>query len=101
MSPYSSTLVAELGHDLVALKAKLPNIPRNLLVEYLIIVIDHVKDPPPGVEAMKHDSFSPQPVKYAKAYYPRTGPSRLARQTKFVRILEKHQDGYGHGLESY
>ena len=58
-----------LGHDLIALKAKFSNIPGKLIVQDLPIVIDHVKDLPPGIEAMKHDFFSPQPVKNAKAYY--------------------------------
>ena len=61
-----------LGHDLIALKAKFPNVPGKLVVQDLPIVIDHVKDLPPGIEAMKHDFFSPQPVKDAKAYYLRT-----------------------------
>ena len=58
-----------LGHDLIALKAKFPNIPGKLVVQDLPTVIDHVKDLPPGIEAMKHDFFSPQPLKDAKAYY--------------------------------
>lgn len=57
------------GHDLIALKAKFPNIAGKLVVQDLPIVIDHVKDLPLGIEAMKHDFFSPQPVKDAKAYY--------------------------------
>ena len=61
-----------LGHDLIALKAKFPNIPGKLVVQDLPIVIDNVKDLPPGIEAMKHDFFSAQPVKNAKAYYLRT-----------------------------
>ena len=47
-------------------------------------MIDHVKDLPPGIEAMKHDLFSPQPVKDAKAHYFRTvlhdWPDKQVRQ---------------------
>ena len=73
-----------LGHDLIALKAKFPNIPGKLVVQDLPVVIDHVKDLPPGIEAMKHDFFSPQPVKGAKAYYCRNvlhdWPDKQARE---------------------
>ena len=61
-----------LGHDLIALKSKFPNLPGRSIVQDLPVVIDHVKDLPSGIEAMKHDFFTPQPVKDAKAYYLRT-----------------------------
>ena len=74
----------ELGHDLTALKAKFPNIFEKLVVQDLPIIIDHVKDLPPGIEAMKHDFFSPQPVKDVKAYYCRNflhdWPDKQARE---------------------
>ena len=73
-----------LGNDLIALKAKITYIPGKLVVQDLPIVIDHVKDLPPGIEAMKHDLFSPQPFKDAKAHYFRTvlhdWPDKQGRQ---------------------
>ena len=61
-----------LGHDLIALKSKFPNLSGRLIVQDLPIVIENVKDLPSGIEAMQHDFFTPQPVKGAKAYYLRT-----------------------------
>lgn len=61
-----------LGHDLIAFKQKFPHLRGKLIVQDLPVVIDDVKDLSPGIEAMKHDFFKPQPVKNAKAYYLRT-----------------------------
>ena len=58
-----------LGHELRTLKSRFPNLHGRLLVQDLPVVIDNVKDLPSGIEAMKHDFFTPQPVKDAKAYY--------------------------------
>ena len=73
-----------LGHDLVAFKQKLPHLPGKLIVQDLPVVIDDVKELSPGIEAMKHDSFKPQPVKDAKAYYLRgvlhDWPDKQARE---------------------
>ena len=73
-----------LGHDLIALKSKFPNLQGQLVVQDLPIVIENVKDLPSGIEAMKHDFFAPQPVKDAKAYYLRTvlhdWPDKQARE---------------------
>lgn len=57
------------GHDLIAFKQRYPKLPGKLMVQDLPIVIDDVKNLPPGVEAMKHDFFDPEPIKNAKAYY--------------------------------
>lgn len=73
-----------LGHDLIALKKKFPNLPGKLIVQDLPVVIDNVKDLPSGIEAMQHDFFMPQPVKDAKAYYLRAvlhdWPEKQARE---------------------
>ena len=61
-----------LGHDVTALKAKFPNIPGKLIVQDLPHVINQVKNLTLGIKVMKHDFFSPQPVKGAKAYYLRS-----------------------------
>jgi hypothetical protein len=60
------------GHELAAFKAKFPDLPGRLILEDLPTVIDGVKDMPRGIELLKHDFFTPQPVKGAKAYYMRT-----------------------------
>ena len=58
-----------LGHGLVALKEKLPNLRGKLILQDLPIVIDDVKSLPTGCEVMAYDFFRPQPVKGAKAYF--------------------------------
>ena len=60
------------GHDLMAFKAKYPNLPGRFILQELPEVIDYIKDPAPGIEAMKYDFFMPQPVHGARAYYMRT-----------------------------
>ena len=73
-----------LGHDLVAFKQKFPHLPGKLIVQDLPVVIDDVKELSPGIEAMKHDFFKPQPVENAKAYYLRgvlhDWPDKQARE---------------------
>jgi hypothetical protein len=73
-----------LGHDLIAFKQRYPQLPGKLMVQDLPIVIDDVKDLPPGIEAMKHDFFAPEPIKNAKAYYFRNvfcdWPDKQARE---------------------
>lgn len=58
-----------LGHDLVALKKKFPNVSGKLIVQDLPVVVDAIEDFPNGIEAMKHNFFDLQPVREAKAYY--------------------------------
>ena len=58
-----------LGHDLIALKSKFPELGGKLIVQDLPTVIENVKDLPAGIEAMKSDFFTSQPVKGAKGYY--------------------------------
>jgi hypothetical protein len=71
-SPLDTLLVdigGGLGHDLIALKNRYPELPGKLIVQDLPVVINDIKDLPAGIEAMGHDFFQPQPVKNAKAYY--------------------------------
>ena len=63
-----------LRHDLLVFKKAFPELPGRLIIQDLPVVIDDIKDPPYGIEAMKHDFFTPQPIKDAKAYYLRTVP---------------------------
>ena len=84
----SETLLVDvgggLGHDLPAFKKPFPELPGKLIVQDLPVFIDDVKGLPFGIEAMKHDFFTPQPVRYAKAYYLRTvlhdWPDKQARE---------------------
>jgi len=63
-----------IGHDLIALKEHFPGLQGRLIVEDLPAVAAAAKDLPPGIEAIGHDFFEPQPlsIKNAKAYYLRT-----------------------------
>ena len=57
-----------LGHNLLALKEKIPSLRGMLMLQDLPIVIENVKTLPQGCEALAYDFFQPQPVKGAKAY---------------------------------
>lgn len=59
-----------LGHVLVALKTKFPNLAGRLIVQDLPVVIESLKkgDLPEGIEAQGHNFFDLQPVKGAKLY---------------------------------
>lgn len=60
-----------LGHVLVSLKTKFPELKGKMIVQDLQVVVDSIKpgDLPAGIEAQGHDFFTEQPVKRAKAYY--------------------------------
>lgn len=72
LSPYSSMSVVDWGMIFSHSKRAFPNYLENLIVQDLPVVIDDVKDLPVGIEVMKHDLFTPQPVRNARAYYLRT-----------------------------
>ena len=62
-----------IGHDLIAFRKVHPSssLPGKLVVQDIPAVIDTI-DPstlPSDIQAMKHDFFSPQPIRGAKAYY--------------------------------
>ena len=61
-----------LGHDLTTFQVKFPDLPGRLILQDLPAAIDDVKEIGPGIEKMKYDFFTPQPVKGARAYYLRT-----------------------------
>ncbi|OAX79773.1 hypothetical protein ACJ72_05905 [Emergomyces africanus] len=58
-----------VGHHLIALKKHCPSLTGKLIVQDIPAVVDNAKDLPAGIEVMKHDFFTPQPVKHAKAYF--------------------------------
>ncbi|KAL8840336.1 MAG: hypothetical protein Q9170_001351 [Blastenia crenularia] len=57
------------GHDMEAFKSAFPQQGGKSIVQDLPSTIEDIRHLAPGVEAMKHDFFTPQPVKAAKAYY--------------------------------
>jgi O-methyltransferase domain len=62
-----------IGHDISQFKKYFPNLPGKLVVQDLPDVIDDISVPlPDGVEAVKYDMFTPQPIVGAKAYSLRT-----------------------------
>ena len=58
-----------VGHDLIALKNANPDLQGKMIVQDIPVVIDSINNLPSGIQAMKHNFFSEQPVKGAKAYY--------------------------------
>ena len=52
-----------LGHEMLSLKKKFPNLPGKLIVQDLPRVIASIQDPNSAFEPMTHDFFTPQPVK--------------------------------------
>jgi len=63
-----------VGHDLTALRAKMPNLTGRLVFEDLPIIVDAAQITLEGIVGIGHDFFNPQPesVRGAKAYYLRT-----------------------------
>lgn len=59
------------GHDVAAFRAAYPDAPGKLILQDLPPVIDNIKSLDAGIERQKHDFFTPQPVKGARAYYMR------------------------------
>ena len=53
-----------LGHDVGSFRTHFPHVPGRCILQDLPETIAQVrKTPPPGVELMKYDFFTPQPVK--------------------------------------
>lgn len=73
-----------LGHDLTAFQAKYPNLAGRLILQDLPVAIDNIKELGSGIEKMKYDFFTTQPIIGARAYYMRTvlhdWPDKQARQ---------------------
>ncbi|KAH6683931.1 S-adenosyl-L-methionine-dependent methyltransferase [Halenospora varia] len=67
------TLIVDIGggvgHDLVALKEKFPEVKGKLIVQEIPVVVQSITSLPSGITAQEHDMFTPQPIKGAKAYY--------------------------------
>ncbi|PQE19433.1 quercetin 3-O-methyltransferase 1 protein [Rutstroemia sp. NJR-2017a BBW] len=58
-----------VGHDVIALQKRFPDLRGQYIVQDIPVVVDSITSLPTGISAQKHDFFSPQPVKNAKAYY--------------------------------
>ena len=62
-----------VGHDIREFRARFPDLVGKIILQDLPQVIDEISDPlPKGIDAMKYDMFTEQPIKGAKAYYMRT-----------------------------
>ncbi|KAI9738293.1 MAG: hypothetical protein M1834_008791 [Cirrosporium novae-zelandiae] len=57
------------GHDLEVFRSKFPQAPGRLVLEDLPSVIDDSKGLNERIEKVKHDFFTPQPIKGARVYY--------------------------------
>lgn len=51
------------GHDLERFLARFPQAKGRLVLQDLQSTIDNIQDLSPGIQAMPHDFFDPQPVK--------------------------------------
>ncbi|KAM0801004.1 S-adenosyl-L-methionine-dependent methyltransferase [Usnea florida] len=58
-----------IGHDLLELRTKHPELTGRLVLQDQADVIKQTEDSKKGIEVAVHDFFTPQPIKGAKAYY--------------------------------
>ncbi|PQE30204.1 O-methyltransferase protein [Rutstroemia sp. NJR-2017a WRK4] len=68
------------GHTMAELRQRYPEVKGRLIVQDLLSTFQAVSGPPPGVEFMPHDMFTPQPVKKAHVYLFPSHLPRLERQ---------------------
>ncbi len=59
-----------MGHDLVELRKKQPDIPGRFILQDLPQVIEQIPQPIQGIEATAHDFYTEQPVKGATIIEP-------------------------------
>ncbi|KAF8848056.1 sterigmatocystin 8-O-methyltransferase [Acephala macrosclerotiorum] len=71
-----STLLIDIGggrgHDLEAFRKKFPDVKQRLVLQDLPPVINDIKELDSSIVRMKHDFFTEQPIKGARAYYLRS-----------------------------
>jgi hypothetical protein len=58
-----------VGHDVIAFQKRYPDLRGQYIVQDIPVVVESITSLPTGITAQKHDFFSPQPVKNARAYY--------------------------------
>ncbi|KAJ5185532.1 Winged helix-turn-helix transcription repressor DNA-binding, partial [Penicillium cf. griseofulvum] len=68
-TPFLVDIGGGRGQDLKGLKLRYPQLPGPLVLEEMPWVIDETQDLDSDIQKVKHDFFSPQPVKGARAYY--------------------------------
>lgn len=51
------------GHDIIGFKERFPSTAGRLVLEDLPTVIENIQTPDKDVQIIKHDFFSPQPIK--------------------------------------
>ncbi|KAJ5939000.1 hypothetical protein N7466_002134 [Penicillium verhagenii] len=57
------------GHELAGFKERFPSAMGGLVLEDLPSIIDDIEQLDDSIQRVKHDFFTPQPVKYARVYY--------------------------------
>ncbi|KAI9751042.1 MAG: hypothetical protein M1815_001445 [Lichina confinis] len=57
------------GHDLQSFQHRHPDLPGRLIVQDLPAVLDQLDGPLEGIEVMRYDVFTPQPIRGARAYF--------------------------------
>ncbi|KAJ4408025.1 hypothetical protein N0V82_009790 [Gnomoniopsis sp. IMI 355080] len=62
-----------MGHQCIAFKQRYPDLKGKVIVQDQPQVISQIRASPlpgfEGIDAMAHDFFTPQPIKWARAYY--------------------------------
>jgi hypothetical protein len=68
-TPFLVDIGGNIGHDLVQFATNYPAHPGRLILQDLPDVINQITDLDLAIDRMKHDFFTEQPVKGARAYY--------------------------------
>ncbi|MCJ1398246.1 hypothetical protein MMC11_001443 [Xylographa trunciseda] len=58
-----------MGHDLVELKKKQPDLPGRFILQDLPQVVEHIVQPLEGIEVTSHDFYTKQPATGARVYF--------------------------------
>ncbi|KXG46747.1 Winged helix-turn-helix transcription repressor DNA-binding [Penicillium griseofulvum] len=68
-TPFLVDIGGGRGHDLMGLKLRYPQLPGPLVLAEMPWVIDEIQSLDSDIQRVKHDFFTAQPVKGARAYY--------------------------------
>ena len=70
---HSAALIVDVGgsdgHDLLGFSNRYPEIPGRLILEALPESIESISDPFKGIEIIRYNFFTPQPVKGRESIY--------------------------------
>ncbi|KAH8433789.1 uncharacterized protein LDX57_011423 [Aspergillus melleus] len=67
--PFLVEIAGGRGHDIAHFANRFPDAPGRLILEDLPAVIEDIATLEPKIERVKHDFFTPQPVKGSRVYY--------------------------------